>query len=379
LNVGRFSRSRDMDNFFFFRDDDYVLNHATKYLARFNTDRRNAFDPSSPAAPRDNICEAWRFPIVDSYGGGAPGLTVAGASNSYNTVTFVYADSVSPAPQRIGVIGTFATLYQPLSMRRVLWEGEPTRFWSLSYAIPKGQKHRYRFVLEDGSAVSDPVNPQQATTDNGAVWSVFFTDVYSSPVVMERWEIEILYRLAEEILPFQNADASNFLTRLYEGQDRQTVDSQYANLDRLDTSVGEVNFIDNILAREERHHLIDYKICLRLIDRVLRSRNPYIEPAKMNRTVYFDLYTEMESDRVQGWDPAVYASPRYFLYLLRRHVATGAFCHPKYGGNAGGAGWAYLEDRFRAPQPAPGVAGASLFNWRRALEKPLGINADYLG
>jgi hypothetical protein len=140
-----------------------------------------------------------------------------------------------------------------------------------------------------------------------------------------------------------------------------------------------VNFVDNILAREERDHLLDYKICLRIIDRVLRRRNPFTEPSRMSRNIYFELYQDMASNTVAEWDYVVYSNPQYFLYLLRRHVVTGAFCHPKYGGNAGAAGWAYLEDRYRLPAVAPTQLGATLFDWSRALEKPLGRNADYLG
>ena len=92
----------------------------------------------------------------------------------------------------------------------------------------------------------------------------------------------------------------------------------------MDNSVGEINYIDNILAREERHHLADYKTCLRQIDRILRTRNPYTEPTRMSRELYFALYDEMATDRVEGWDYELYGSPRYFLYLLRRHVVTGA-------------------------------------------------------
>ena len=55
----------------------------------------------------------------------------------------------------------------------------------------------------------------------------------------------------------------------------------------------------------------------------------------MSRNTYFALYDEMASDNVADWDKSAYSSPQYFLYLLRRHVVTGAFCHPKYGGNAG--------------------------------------------
>ena len=364
---------------FFYADDQYVLNYCTKYLARFNTDRRNSYGPPGVPAARDNIAEAWRFPIVDTYGGESPAVMDPGQFANYNAVTFIYAGADTKSPASVSLVGTFATLYDPIPLRPVAWEGEPTRFWSLSHVVPKGQKHRYRFIVDGAFPINDPVNPQEETQDNGAVWSCFFTDVYSSPVVMERWELDLLYRLAAEILPFQTEDASNFLDRFYNYLDRASQDSVYGQVYRLDTSIGEVNFVDNILAREERHHLVDYKICLRLIDRVLRQRNPYTEPSRMTRNFYFDLYNDMATDNVVGWDTNAYGSPRYFLYLLRRHVATGAFCHPKYGGNVGAAGWAYLEDRYRLPSPAPGIAGGTLFDWSRALEKPLGANADYLG
>src|SRR5262249_24768560 len=332
-------------------------NYATKYLARFNTDRRHAYGPPGTEAPRDRIAEPWRFPIVDTYAGLAPGLTDPATFADHNMVTFVYVGTDAQSPVKVAAIGTFATLYQPLALRQVAWEGEPTRFWCLSHAVPKGERHRYRFVIDDGPPVNDPVNPQEQVLDNGAVWSCFFTDAYSSPLVLERWEIEILYRLAAEVLPFQTGDAANFLNRFYDYLDRASQDSIYAHAYRLDTSVGEVNFIDNILAREERHHLLDYKICLRIIDRVLRQREPYTEPKNMSRNTYFSLYDEMASNNVAGWDTAAYSSPQFFLYLLRRHVVSGAFCHPKYGGNAGAAGWAYLQDRYRLAAPAPGKPG----------------------
>ena len=227
--------------------------------------------------------------------------------------------------------------------------------------------------------INDPVNPQLDLQDNGQSWSRFFTDSFSSPVEMEPWELAILYRLAAEVLPFQTADATNFLDRFYNYLDRASKESLYNNVFRMDASVGEVNYVDNILAREERHHLVDYKICLRILDRVLRQRNPYTEPAKMSREIYFDLYNEMATDKVAGWDYGQYSSPKSFLYLLRRHVVSGAFCHPKYGGNAGAAGWAYLSERYSTKPDTPGQAPQTLFDWRLGMEPPLGVNADYLG
>jgi hypothetical protein len=368
-----------MDALSFFSDDQYVLNYCTKYLARFNTDRRHTYGPPGTDAPRDRIAEAWRFPVVDTYGGAAPAVTDPGQFRNYNSVTFVYAGADNLSPVSVGVIGTFATLHDPIPLRRVVWEGEQTRYWSLSYAVPKGQKHRYQFVVDGVYPVNDPVNPQEEQQDNGTVWSRFFSDAFSSPVVMERWELDILYRLAAEILPFQTGDASNFLSRFYDYLDRASQDRLYANAYRMDNSVGEVNFIDNMLAREERHHLVDYKTCLRVIDRVLRQRNPYTEPSRMSRNVYLGLYNDMAANSVAGWDYDAYSSPQYFLYLLRRHVVTGAFCHPRYGGNAGAAGWAYLTERYTLPSPRPGESGQTQFDWSRALEKPLGVNAEYLG
>ncbi|HEY4902306.1 MAG TPA: gluconate 2-dehydrogenase subunit 3 family protein [Candidatus Sulfotelmatobacter sp.] len=366
------------DNFFV-KDDRYLLNYCAKYLARSNRECRHAYGTPGNHAPCEHIAEAWRFPIIDSYGGGAPGISDAATFGSYNEVTFIYAGADAQSPPDVSVIGTFATLYEPTPMRQVAVEGEPSRYWSLTCVVPKGQVHRYRFVVEGTFFLNDPVNPQRQTLDNGIAWSRFFTESFTSPLVMERWELDILYRLATEILPFQTAEASNFLSRFYNYLDQADRDSVYASVYRLDDSAGEVNFIDNILAREERHHLTDYKICLRIIDQVLRQRNPFTEPGRMSRDVYFDLYNEMASNNVAGWDYQAYSSPQYFLYLLRRHAVTGAFCHPKYGGNTGAASWAYLSERYRVRPSGPDQPSQTLFDWRRSIETPLGVNVDYVG
>jgi hypothetical protein len=357
---------------FFVKDDQYVLNYCGKYLARYNTDRRHAYGTATAASFRDRIAETWRFPVIDTYGGGVSAITNASLFGNFNEVTFIYAGADAQSPINVAVIGTFATLYDPIPLQQASFVGEATRYWSVTHVVPKGEKHLYRFIVDGAFPVNDPVNPQLELRDNGEQWSRFFTDGFSSPVVMERWELDLLYRLSDAILPFQTGDASNFLTRFYNTLDRADKDRLYAHIYRLDNSVGEVNFVDNILAREESHHLADYKICLRIIDRVLRQRNPYTEPTRMSRELYFDLYKDMASNKVAGWDYDAYSSPQYFLYLLRRHVATGAFCHPKYGGNAGAAGWAYLSERYSQ-------GGRTLFDWRRSLELPLGMNTDYLG
>jgi hypothetical protein len=144
--------------------------------------------------------------------------------------------------------------------------------------------------------------------------------------------------------------------------------------------VGEVNYITNLLAREERHHLIDYKLCIDIIDRLLRQRNPYVNSWAVSSELINDLYNEMASgNNVPGWDYGKYGNPQYFLKLLRRHCITGAFSHPRYGGNIGGAGWNYLKEKYCVKDPVTGQVCGSYFNWDLALEAPLGKNKDYRG
>jgi hypothetical protein len=174
-------------------------------------------------------------------------------------------------------------------------------------------------------------------------------------------------------MPFRTKDGQDFLQFFYNQLDQQQKGQQYAFSYRLDQSVGIVNFIDKLIAREEQHHLIDYKICLNLIAGIIRKRAPGIEPARAPNEIFIDLYGEMASGRVKDWDVSKYNDPTYFLQMLRRHAFTGAFSHPKYGGNATALGWRYLADRFR------GANGETLFDWQRSIEEPLGTNSDYHG
>src|SRR5260370_11914632 len=122
---------------------------------------------------------------------------------------------------------------------------------------------------------------------------------------------------------------------------------------RLGEPAGAGNYIDKLVAKEENHHLVDYRVCLRQIDRVLRQRNPYTDPGQVSDELFNQLYDEMAANTVSGWDYSVYASPAYFIRLLRRHTFTGAFSHPKDGGNSAAAGWAYLLSRHRDPLQRP--------------------------
>jgi hypothetical protein len=137
--------------------------------------------------------------------------------------------------------------------------------------------------------------------------------------------------------------------------------------------VGVANYIDCILAREESHRLVDYRLCLREIARILKERFPVRALADVPREAFAALYGELARNDVPGWDYTRYGEPRFFLKLLRRHAITGAFAHPDYGGNTGGAGWAFLRDRFLDKHQR------TLFDFGQALEPGLGDNPAYRG
>jgi hypothetical protein len=343
----------------------YVLNAATKHLAREELPARNTFgDPLPAGDPRGQISEAWRFPIIDRYAG----RPQAAGDEQLNKVTFVVRDRDLGRPTNVAVVGSFTALYEQIPLQPVLFLGKPTGFRACTLVMPKQQLHIYRFMV-DGQLRNDPINPQLRQLDNGSFWSLFFTEGCSQLITFQPWEARLMERLTEHILPFRTADGEQFLKNHVNFLDRQTAESRFPFSYRLDNSVGAVNYIDKILSREERHHRANYRICLRIIDTLLRQRNPFTDTHLMSREIYAELYDQMLSSpdgSVPGWPYGDYGRPRFFMELLRRHTYTGAFSHPKYGGNAGAAGWEFLASRYP-------------FDWQAALEAPLGRNADYRG
>jgi hypothetical protein len=338
------------------KDDQDILNLCTKYLSRTG-------DPSASA-------EAWRFPVINVFRG-----SPFDPNDPDNEVVFIYKAKPGTTAQ-VGVLGSFATLYEAVPLKPVRFLGEDTGYFALSVAVPKGQIHIYQYVV-DGALTLDPINPQRVVLDNGKTWSRFFTDSYLQPLVLELWQLKLLYRLMEQILPFRTSEAELFLLEIgYNDRlDRQAKDA--SKVYRLDESVGEVNAIDKFLAREELHRLKDYQICLKQIDTVLRKRNPFVEPSELSKEFFNDLYNDIAdpTNRIDGWDYGAYEHPDFFLYILRRHAVTAAFAHPKYSGNVGAAGWAYLSEKYFEVKDG---RRSTLFDWRAALEKPLGTNEDYV-
>ncbi len=342
-------------------DDDYLLGLTAKYLARDDVAPRHDYG-HLPGDPRAAILEGWRFPWVDAYY--EPPDDPADPSQRFNAVTFLHAAQRGHTGVRAELIGSFAELYEPIALKPVA----DTHYSAVTLKIPKGQVHYYKFRV-DGQWQLDAINPQRVTLDNGVIWSRMFTWGATARITLERWEAKLLERLSSHILPFRTVDGQEFISRIYDTRDPTRPPHAY----RLDESVGAVNFIDKLLAREEAHHLVDYRICLELIDQLLRRRNPVTEPTKLPRELYAQLYQQMGTGNLAGWDYNRYSNPRYFLQLLRRHVLTGAFSHPRYGGNPLTLGWKYLEERYRD------AGGSTLFDWARAIEEPLGRNTSYHG
>lgn len=369
-------------------DHDYVLGHCSKYLARDNTDFRHNLNNCYQADdPRGNICEAWRFPIIDSY----LGLEGDNQRYTFNRVTFVYElpDGASSSTS-VGLVASCANLFEAIPLKAVTFHNEPTKYFAVTLIVPKREVHRYKFIV-DGNPLIDPINPQRIILDNGQTWSRFFTDMCTDLLSFEEWEMQLLSRICTHILPFRTNEGTRFLVEHYDQIDQRRERSEYPHGYRLDESVGEVNFIDKLLAREELHHLVDYKICLTQMYNVLRQRNPYIDPWEAPTELFADLYNDMATNQEalehSGWDYNKYNDPGFFLELLRRHTYTGAFSHPRYGGNASTAGWAYLAqyqiDARDANDPNKAEPTAlnptTAFAWEAAIEQPFGDSQDYFG
>jgi hypothetical protein len=349
-------------------DDQYVLGHCTRYLARDEHDPRHDFGQYAQGDPRAAISDAWRFPPVETFWDGSSAAT----SWPYNRVTFIF-DGRASQPSSVAVAGTFGELYAPIPLAPIDFAGAPTGYFAVAVQVPKSQVHIYKYRV-DGAWQLDPINPQQTVLDNGQAWSRFFTDDCPMPIELSRRERDILSRLITPLLPFRLPENQVFIRTVFDSLDQASRGQQFPLAYLLDEDVGAVNYIDKVIAREERHNAYAYHTCLNIVDGILRARNGGADPLNVPLDQYTNLYGEMATDHVDGWDYGRYHSPQFFLLMLRRHTMTGAFAHPKYGGNSGAAGWKYLEDRYTDP-----TSGGTLFDWQRAIEAPLGESTDYRG
>ena len=181
-------------------------------------------------------------------------------------------------------------------------------------ADPQGARCTSTSTSSTACSTLDPINPQQVRLENGKTWSRFFTDSYLQPIVLELWELKLLYRLTEQILPFRtgrpSCSSSSFTTTSTAGPRtprRSTVSTSRSARSTQSTSSSPAT---------ERHRLNDYRLCLKQIDRVLRKRNPNAEPSEISKEIYNDLYNDdgpgpgdVPANRIDGWDYGAYSNP----------------------------------------------------------------------
>jgi len=359
------------------KDSIYLLNHCARSLARDTQDARHNYGQFAAEDERSAICEAWRFPIIDSY------RTADGGGQGYNLVSFIYVHRGQAVNQNIGIIGSFTGGPTPVSLSQV----NDSHYWAISFAVPKGQIHTYKFVVE-GKAILDPINPQRTQRADGSTWSRFFTECCTQYVVLQRWEAQLLERLTTHILPFRTTEGQRWLSYYYESLESQQRKAQFPRAYRLDQSVGAASFIDKLLARQEQHRQVDYQICLELCYKVLKDIESDSDPLTATSEAYARLYDLLSDDRegaIPQWDYNLYRSPSFFLQLLRRHTYTGAFSHPKHGGNVGAAGWQFLASNLTdpltktLPRQHATTQPPTYFDWARSQEPPLGRSPEYRG
>ncbi|GJM64926.1 hypothetical protein PEDI_54780 [Persicobacter diffluens] len=337
----------------------WIYNRCSKYLARHVFNDAHIYTDGQISSTATNITESWRFPIVECIFDD----TKENKGYDINEVTFIWCDySKASDNLMVELFGTFNKLYEPILLQRV----EQSMYYAATIEVPKGEVHYYKFRV-NGQILLDPINPQRHIDSGNEEWSRFFTENCNIPITLEKWERDLLDRICNHILPFRTEDGQRFIKNYY-----QLLDSDERRaVAKLDESVGAVNYIDKVLGREESHFLGNYKTCLAIIDRILRNRNSFVEPSEQEAEAFKTLYDQMMNNNVSDWEFQNYGNPRHFIELLRRHTFTGAFCHPKYGGNIGAAGWEYLSERFKDEE------GNTLFNWKAAIEKPLGIEQEY--
>ena len=225
---------------FALRDDQYVLNHCTAYLARSDRAPRHDFGlrhfEEGDAGAR--VREAWQFPIVDTCSH-APGEE---PESEFNDVTFVYPD-FEMQQKTVSVVGTFDKLFKPIELRRIAFIDAPTAYFAATVPVPKRGIFHYRFLV-DGEFVIDQINPQRDRMDNGEIWSRFFTWECTSPVVLQRWQLRILERFCDHILPFRTKQGERFFSWYYKHLADEAKAGSIRGSFRIDDSAGAANYID---------------------------------------------------------------------------------------------------------------------------------------
>lgn len=103
------------------------------------------------------------------------------------------------------------------------------------------------------------------------------------------------------------------------------------------TDAGCVNFIDKLLAHEERALAPGYRAGLAALAAAAAKDSQLefggLEPARQD-----ELLAALEAGKLGSWSSAAPAQQEFFA-LLRWHTLLGFLADPGYGGNRDGSGW----------------------------------------
>ncbi|MDG2166983.1 MAG: gluconate 2-dehydrogenase subunit 3 family protein [Opitutales bacterium] len=98
-----------------------------------------------------------------------------------------------------------------------------------------------------------------------------------------------------------------------------------------------VNFIDKVLANEDKAQKSIYEKGLTELNTVSRKRfdKAFID---LNEVQQDEILAKLETDEVEGWSDSA-GSPATFFATVRAHTLIGFLSDPKYGGNQDYVGW----------------------------------------
>ena len=84
---------------------------------------------------------------------------------------------------------------------------------ALTLRVPKGRRHRYRFIVNGrGQLIHDP-ETQPRAAQKSKTWSSFWTWTYNEPINLERWEMALIGRMTNALLPVQGRETRNLIER----------------------------------------------------------------------------------------------------------------------------------------------------------------------
>jgi len=102
-------------------------------------------------------------------------------------------------------------------------------------------------------------------------------------------------------------------------------------------AAGCVNFIDKLLAHEEKSLLPAYRSALAALDQWARTQSGQ-DLAQLEAATLVPLLEQLEDGVASPW-PAQALQPAALFATLRFHTLLGFLASPQFGGNAGGKGW----------------------------------------